>query len=126
MGKSRILLVGGGGHCRSVLDCLLELQVYDEIGIVEREKHGEKGMFGVPIVGDDKNLPALFDSGWLSAAVTLGSVGCPDMRRTMFHRLNEIGFSLPPIIAAFSEVGGEVCLGEGVFIGKRAVVNCGT
>lgn len=36
MAVKRIVLVGGGGHCRSVLDALLTLGIYDQIGIVER------------------------------------------------------------------------------------------
>lgn len=126
MEKSRILLIGGGGHCRSVLDCMLELDEYDEIGIIERGEYGKKGPFGIPVIGSDSDLPSLFDSGWINSAVTLGSVGCPNSRQAIFRRLEEIGFLLPSIISVSSEIGREVCLGKGVFIGKRAVVNSGT
>lgn len=124
MGKDRILLVGGGGHCRSVLDCLLRSGIYDEIGIVDRAPNAGPGLMGTPVIGTDDDLPALFADGWKNAAVTLGSVGHPNRRRSLYQRLKEIGFVLPPIIDCSSVVGCETDLQEGVFVGKQAVINC--
>ena len=33
-----ILLVGGGGHCKSVLDTLLKLNRFSKIGIIDKKK----------------------------------------------------------------------------------------
>lgn len=124
MGKSRILLVGGGGHCRSVLDCLLRLGTYDEIGIIDRDLEADPNLMGIPIIGTDDDLPAFFANGWANAAVTLGSVGHPNIRRSLYQRLKEIGFALPPIIDCSSVVGCEADVKEGTFVGKRAIINC--
>lgn len=124
MGKGRILLVGGGGHCRSVLDCLLRSGIYNEIGIVDRDPDADPSLIETPIIGTDDDLPVLFADGWINAAVTLGSVGHPNRRKSLYQRLKEIGFALPPIIDCSSVVGYETELQEGVFIGKRAVINC--
>lgn len=125
MGKRRIVLVGGGGHCRSVLDCLLETALYDEIGIVTRDPQDGPGPMGVPIVGSDRDLPALLAGGWSDAAVALGSVGHPERRESIFRGLKKMGFSLPVIRAPSAVIGREVSLGEGTFVGKRTVINCG-
>lgn len=122
----KILLVGGGGHCRSVLDTLLTLDIYDQIGIIERDAAEGRDMLGIPIVGTDADLPRLFDSGWTNAAVTLGSIGTPIRRRELFHTLKSLGFALPVIADPSSVIGHEVTAGEGSFIGKRAVINSGT
>lgn len=124
MEKNRILLVGGGGHCRSVLDCLLRSGVYDEIGIVDRDSDANPSMMGIPVIGTDDDLPALFATGWKNAAVTLGSIGCPNKRRFLYWQLKEIGFALPPIMDRSSVIGCEADLREGVFVGKRAIINC--
>lgn len=124
MGMNNILLVGGGGHCRSVLDCLLRTGIYDEIGIVDPDSNGEPGLMGIPRVGKDDDLPGLFADGWRNAAVTLGSIGYPDRRRFLFRRLREIGFALPLIVDSSSVIGNETALGEGTFVGKQAVINC--
>ena len=125
MGKSKILLVGGGGHCRSVLDCLLRTGTYEEIGIIDQNKNEDPGLMGIPILGTDEDLPALFSKGWTNAGVTLGSVGCPNKRRLLFRRLTEIGFTLPTILDSSCVIGREVLLGEGVFVGKGTIINCG-
>lgn len=124
MKKNGILLIGGGGHSRSVLDCLLRLGTYDEIGIVEIDPNSIPSLMGIPIVGTDDDLPALFAGGWTNAAVTLGGVGYPDRRQFLYQRLKEIGFSLPPIIDCSAIVGCEADLKEGTFVGKRAIINC--
>ena len=56
MGRRRIVLVGDGSHCRSVLDCLLEADIYDEIGIVARSSRAGAGPMGFPIVGNDSDV----------------------------------------------------------------------
>lgn len=124
MKMGKILLVGGGGHCRSVLDCLLRAGTYDEIGIVDRDPNVGSSLMETPIIGTDEDLPALFAAGWINAAVTLGSVGHPGRRQFLYQRLKEIGFALPPIIDGSSIIGCEVDLKEGAFIGKRAIINC--
>lgn len=124
MKKNRILLIGGGGHCRSVLDCLLRSGTYDEIGIVDQDPYASPSLMGTPIIGTDDDLHALFDSGWVNAAVTLGSVGYPNRRRFLYQRLKEIGFVLPIIMDCSSLVGCEADLKEGTFVGKRAIINC--
>lgn len=126
MEKRKILLVGGGGHCRSVLDCLRQSGAYSEIGIIDRGFPFEKSILEVPVLGTDADLPALFAGGWTAAAVTVGSVGRPQTRRYLFQRLKEIGFVLPPIISSHAVIGQGVSVDEGVFIGKRAVVNAGS
>ena len=126
MESNRILLVGGGGHCRSVLDCLLNQGAYSEIGIIEREAGGASTIAGVSVAGTDADLPELFAKGWTNAAITLGSVGNPARRHVLFQMLREIGFSLPAIVDPSAVIGRNVVLGEGTFVGKRAVVNTGT
>lgn len=124
MEDERILLVGGGGHCRSVLDCLLRAGSCREIGIIDQESGGE--LMGVSVIGCDADLPRLFAAGWRAAAVTLGSVGDPARRRMLYQTLREIGFALPVIADPSAVIGLEVELEEGIFIGKGAIVNSGT
>lgn len=124
MKSKRILLVGGGGHCRSVLDSLLRWGEYDEIGIIDRVPKAQ--VFGVPVIGTDGDLPRLFAQGWHDAVITLGSIGAPVRRRALYQVLKEIGFRLPAVTDPSALIGTASDIGEGVFIGKRAVINSGT
>ena len=126
MGNRKLLLVGGGGHCRSVLDCVLRSGAYDAIGIVEREGAADKTVLGVPVVGHDADLPRLLADGWHYAAVTLGSIGAPTRRRALCQQLKALGFQLPVLADPSAVISSHAELAEGAFVGKRAVINAGS
>ena len=123
-----ILLIGGGGHCKSVLSSLLDsgIEEYSKIGIIDaKDKLGEFIM-GIPIIGCDEDLPELYKTGYNYAFVTVGSVGNPSLRIKLFNYVEEIGFSIPTIIDSSAVVSKYSRINEGVFVGKQAVINTGT
>ncbi len=119
----KLLLIGGGGHCHSVLDTIFSLNLYDEVAIIDNIKSTYRG---VPVIGQDENLPGLFKTGWTAAFITVGSVGNTGTRRRLYEMIKTIGFTSPVIIDPEAVVAGNVCIGDGTFVGKRAVVNTGT
>lgn len=122
--EKRILLIGGGGHCRSVLDCLLTSGNYDRIGIVDYDETAEA--MGVHVVGTDDDLPRFFDEGWTDAFVTVGSIGSTQVRRRLFQLVKGIGFHVPVIIDSSAIIARNTVFGEGCFVGKGAIVNVGS
>ena len=118
--KRRVVLVGGGGHCMSVLDSLRASGTEDEIGIVDLRP---LAVSGVPYLGQDGDLPALFEQGWDSAVVTLGSVGNAKRRMALYAELKRIGFSLPAVVDPSAVIAKNTFIAEGAFVGKRAVIN---
>lgn len=123
--NKRILLIGGGGHCKSVLDSLLELNEYAEIGIIDKKENLGKSVMGVPVVGCDDDLPTLFGNGYRYAFVTVGSIENPTLRIKLFNLLSEIGYESPVIIDGSAKVSKHAIIEQGVFIGKQTIVNAG-
>lgn len=121
--NKNLLLLGGGGHCRSVLDCALASGEYDRIGIIDTADRGMIG--GIAVVGTDDDLPRLFEEGWNHAFITLGSIGRTAVRRRLFDLSREIGFQIPVIADPRAVVSPYARIGEGTFIAKKAVVNAG-
>ena len=121
MGK-KLLLIGGGGHCHSVLDAVIDMKVYDERGIIDSIN---SSYLGVSVIGNDDDIPALFEAGWTEAFITVGSVGDTKNRRRLFEMVKELGLSIPTIIDPTAIIGQGVEIGEGVFVGKRVVINAG-
>lgn len=121
---NKILLIGGGGNCRSIVDVLLENELYDAIGIVDKQII-DMSSFSKRIiyVGSDDDLNRLFSSGWDKAFVSLGSVGDSSKRRHIFSLIKKIGFSVPNIISETAIVSKNASFGEGVFVSKGAVIN---
>ena len=121
MGK-KLLLIGGGGHCRSVLDSVLAANAYDGIGIIDPDG---SPCLGIPVIGQDEDLPRLFSEGWTDAVITVGSIGDTGTRRRLYETAKAIGFRLPAVVDPTAVIGKDAVLGEGTFVGKRAVVNAG-
>ena len=99
----KLLLLGAGGHCISILDSVMELSQYDNIGIVDRSVSSTdigKGSTYLKkfILGDDNELPRLFSDGYTHAFIAIGSIGNTAIRRNMYHMLKKIGFIIPNII----------------------------
>ncbi len=119
----KLLLIGGGGHCKSVLDSLLPTREYAMIGIVEKGAENGDSIFGIPIVGVDEDLPSLFRQGYRHAFFAVGSTANPAMRIKFYEELKQYGFQIPNIIDPSAAVSSYAELGEGVFVGKNAVIN---
>lgn len=123
--NKKILLVGGGGHCKSVLDSLIQLNKYSEIGIIDKVKNIGKDILGVPVIGCDDDLSRLYSNGYKDAFVTVGSTGNPNLRIKLFKKLYNIGFNMPNIIDPTANISQFVEIENGVFIGKSAIINTG-
>ena len=119
----KIVIVGGGGHCKSVLDSLLELNEYQEITVTDMDKKPGDKIMGVTVAGDDSKLKALFENGYDYAFLAFASIDSPKLRRKLYNTIKEIGFKIPNIIDKTAVVSRFSKLGEGVFVGKNAVIN---
>lgn len=124
--SKKILLVGGGGHCMSVLDSLLSKGEYFEIGIIDRMENVGKNILGIPIVGTDDDLPRLFQEDFRCAFVSIGSIGNTKLRVKLFNTLENVGFEIPNIIDKSAVISNHVTLEKGIFVGKNAVINAGS
>lgn len=119
----KILLIGGGGHCKSVLDTLLELHDYDEIGIIDKKEYIGTHILGVPVIGCDDDLQFLFNNGYKHGFITVGSIGNPVNRIKLYNLISKIGFEIPNIIDKSATVSRYAKLENGVFVGKKSIVN---
>ena len=124
MDSKKLLLIGGGGHCRSVLDCVLSTGKYKEIGIVDNDT--SIPVLGIPIIGTDDDLSKLFSAGWTDTFVSIGGIGSTVLRRKLYERAKELGFTIPSIIDPSAIIARGIEVKEGVFVGKKVVVNTGS
>lgn len=122
----KLLLIGGGGHCKSVLDAILNNNEYAEIGIIEKKEDFHGDILGINIIGGDSELEYYYNEGYKYAFITVGNVESPMVRIRLYELVNNIGFIIPNIIDASACVSRFASLGKGIFIGKKTVVNAGS
>lgn len=121
--KRKIVLIGGGGHCKSVLNTIYRIGFYDEIVVTDKGYPGIKDILGIPVVGNDDRLPELRQSGYTDAFITLGSIKSTELRHLLYEKAVNLGFHLPCIVDPSAQVSKHTSLGVGIFIGQNTVVN---
>lgn len=121
---NKIVVLGNGGHSKSIIDVLERERKYKIVGcIVNDSLEQEKTGSGYPVIGTDADLEAVFQSGVKHAAIGIGFLGKSDLRKRIWKRLKEIGFSLPIICDPTAILANHVEIGEGSFVGKGAIIN---
>ncbi len=121
----KLLLLGGGGHCRSVIDSILSItpNPFDEIGIID---YSDCHYCGIHVVGKDEDLRDLYKRGWTDALITVGSIGNTSIRRKLYRLIKDIGYKVPTIIDPTAIIASYSSIEDGAFIGKGAIVNTNT
>lgn len=122
----KILLIGAGGHAKSVIDSLKAQGKYEPAAIIDKTEVGNAQVLDIPIIGTDEDLPCFYEKGIHYAFVTVGSIGDTRIRQMLYQKLKAIGFILPDIIDPSAVISPTAKLGEGVFVGKSATINAGS
>jgi len=123
--REKIVLVGGGGHCKVVISIFRESEQYEIVGISDIKENLGKEILGVPVRFTDDDLPSLYKGGVRNAVVTIGSVGSPKKRIELFEYLRSIGFKLPTITSNNAIISNEVFIDEGTVVMPGVVINPG-
>lgn len=120
--KEQILLIGGGGHCKSVID-VIELEGrYSVAGIIDKEEMLGREILGYRVIGCDDDLSELFKE-YKNAIVTVGQIRSNTLRVELFGRLKEIGYNLPVVVSPLAYVSRHSAVGEGTVVMHHALVN---
>ena len=120
---SKLVLIGGGGHCRSVLDCIKRMDCFDEIVITDSSLEPGTKIMGCTVMGNDDCLEQLKRQGFDYAFVTVGSVKVNPIRERIADHVSSLGFIFPVIQDPSAVVSDSATIGGGTFIGKNAVIN---
>ena len=118
----KLLLIGCGGHCRSVIDVIEQEGAFKISGLVNKTESDLVHIFDYPIIGIDSDLAKLsleFDY----ALITVGQIRNPKIRIKIFNTLKELGFILPKIISPRAYVSSNAIIGEGSIIMHDAIIN---
>jgi sugar O-acyltransferase (sialic acid O-acetyltransferase NeuD family) len=117
-----LILIGGGGHCKSCVDVIEEDGKFRIRGIVDvPEKLGET-ILGYEIIASDQELGKLVKE-YSNFLITIGQIGRPEKRTSLYNQLKLYDTKLPVIVSPRASVSKHAEIGEGTFIMHNAVVN---
>lgn len=111
----KLIVVGAGGHAKSLADSI-NPDEYCLAGFIDEKKTGEH--FGYPILGN-----RISDIKDYKSYVYIIGIGDNDSRFKWYKIIKELGLKLVNIIDKTAVVASSASIGEGNFIGKLAVIN---
>lgn len=120
--KEKIVLLGGGGHCHSVIDVLEQEDKYQIIGIIDKKELIGSDILGYKIIACDDDLEEIFKT-CKNAIITVGQIELNHIRVKLFNKLKEIGFNLPVIISPLAYVSKHSFIEEGTVVMHHCLVN---
>jgi sugar O-acyltransferase (sialic acid O-acetyltransferase NeuD family) len=124
MMKKVILLIGGGGHCKSVIDVIEQEGKYTIAGIIDKESLVGQDVLGYKVIGCDDDLEGLFKI-YKYALVTVGQIKSNISKVKLFNTLEKIGYQIPIITSPLAYVSKHASIGKGTVIMHQAFVNAG-
>ena len=118
----KIILIGGGGHCKSVIDVIEEENKFTIAGIIDKKELIGSKVFDYEVIACDDDLEELHKT-YKYAIVTLGQIKSNDLRVKLFNTLKKIGYKFPIIISPLSYVSKYAKIKDGTIIMHQALVN---
>lgn len=115
-----IVLVGGGGHCKSVIDAV-ESAGYTILGILDMPEYVGSSVLGYPVVGTDEDLVRYVDKALF--LVTVGHIKDASLRIRLHERILSVGGCLATVVASTARVSRYASIGEGSVVLHHAMVN---
>lgn len=122
MKKPKIILVGGGGHCKSCIDVITSEGIYEIKGIIDLPALLGSKTLGYETIGNDDELPEFISKGY-SFLITMGHMGNARRRTQLFELIDSLGGDLPTIKSPTAFVSSSAKLGKGSIIMHNCIVN---
>ncbi|MBX3325312.1 MAG: acetyltransferase [Nitrospira sp.] len=122
--KEDLILIGGGGHCRSCIDVIEMDGRFTIRGIVDEKQSKDLMVTDYPLLGREEDLCELAKS-CQNFLITIGQIKSPEPRIRLFDHLKQLGMVLPIIISPLAHVSRRAMLAEGTIVMHYALVNAG-
>lgn len=119
-GMKNLIVVGGGGHCKSVID-VAESAGYNILGILDKPEEVGKRVLGYEVIGTDDDMDKYAEKA--DFIVTVGQIKSSNLRVKLHQMLAEANCHLATIIASTAHVSRHATIGEGTIIMHQAFVN---
>jgi sugar O-acyltransferase (sialic acid O-acetyltransferase NeuD family) len=120
-----VILIGGGGHARVLLDSL-RLRSVEVLGIVDRDPEAvTKRVLGVPVLGPEKVILD-HDPSEVLLVNGLGGVGDTSSRTRVFQSFTARGYTFAGVVHPRAIISSTVLLSEGIQVMAGVVINPGT
>ena len=120
--NKNLILLGGGGHCKSVIE-VAESADYNILGVLDRPEEVGKQVLDYKVIGTDDDIPRYVDK--TEFVITVGFIKNPAVRIKLYNKVKEAGGKLATVVASTAHVSKYATIGEGTVVMHNAFVNAG-
>lgn len=120
--KAAILLLCGGGHCKSCIDVIEQENRFSIAGIVDIPEKVGQAVLGHRIIGTERDLPDLIPR-YPNVLITLGQIKSPENRERLFDAAKKLGARFPVVKSPLAYVSPHAAVAEGTIVMHHAVIN---
>jgi len=123
----KIVLIGGGGHSKVIIDIIKSTNEYEIVGITEKNNIS-KSILDIPVLGDDSILEELNKKDVEYAFICIGISEDGVLRNILYDKLKKIGFKIPrlihkqAIVSPYSKIREGTCVMAGAIINPNAKI----
>lgn len=136
-----LVMYGGGGHGKALIDLIRALGTYYLVGVIDDGLPAGVVVMGLAVLGQADQLTQLYARGVRLAVNAVGGIGNVAVRVKVFDTIAQAGFSCPTLvhptawvepsarlesgvqILAKSYISSEACIGFGSVINAGVVVS---
>jgi sugar O-acyltransferase (sialic acid O-acetyltransferase NeuD family) len=122
--KEKIILIGGGGHCKSVIDTIESEGRFDIAGIVDVPGKLHEIILGYEIFASDYDLVRLAGE-YKYFLITIGLIRDFRPRLNMYEKLKKLGCEMPVVISPKAYVSAHSKISPGTLVMPFAFINAG-
>lgn len=116
----KIVVVGAGGHGKSVADLLLLQNEYELIGFVDDDYPNVPEVWEFPVLG--KVTTETFTSLQGNVEHAVVAIGNNALRESIFKLIEDLGLMLPSIFHPKAFVSPRAVIGKGCMVMANAVI----
>jgi sugar O-acyltransferase (sialic acid O-acetyltransferase NeuD family) len=122
MQTPKLVIIGAGGHSKSVIEAVESAGHWEIIGLLDPNLAKGSSVLSYPVLGADEEISAFLQRG-VSTFIGIGQVKDAGPRIRVYNYLKKEGATLPVVIASTAQVSRHANIAEGTVVMHGAIVN---
>ncbi len=118
----KLILLGGGGHCKSCIDVIEQEDKYNIVGILDNQELLGQKLLGYDFIGTDDDINKFANKGY-TFLITVGQIETSTIRKKLFTLLSKNNAQLAIVISPRAYISKHANIGKGTIIMHDALVN---
>lgn len=120
--KRKLVLLGGGGHCKSCIDVIEQSEQFQIVGVLDTLENVGHTVLAYDIIGTDEQIDELVAEE-CEFLVTVGQIHSSKVRAKLFAKLQASHAKIATVISPRAYVSHYATVGTGTIVMHDALVN---